>query len=55
MTVFAALLPTDHFLIMTTYALLVSIFFAFLWRNEGRDRWVLRQDLRGGRSGGYGL
>jgi len=41
MTVFAALLPTDHFLIMTVYALLVSIFFAFLWRNEGRDRWIL--------------
>ena len=41
MTLFAALLPTDHFLIMTVYALLVSIFFAFLWRNEGRDRLAL--------------
>jgi hypothetical protein len=40
-TVLAALLPVDHFLIMTVYALLVSIFFAFLWRNERRERLVL--------------
>jgi hypothetical protein len=40
-SVAAALLPVDHFLIMTAYALLVSVFFAFLWRNERRERWVL--------------
>jgi hypothetical protein len=40
-TVLASLLPVDHFLIMLVYALLVSIFFAFLWRNEGRERLVL--------------
>jgi len=39
--VIAALLPTDHFLIMTVYALLVSGFFALLWREESRDRWRL--------------
>ena len=36
-----SLLPVDHFLIMTVYALLVSVFFAFLWRNERRERLVL--------------
>lgn len=34
----AALLPTDHFLIMSAFALLVSAFFALLWRDEPRDR-----------------
>ncbi|HEY3170336.1 MAG TPA: hypothetical protein VGK08_04970 [Thermoanaerobaculia bacterium] len=34
----AAILPTDHFLIMTVYALLVSGFFALLWRDVGRER-----------------
>lgn len=34
----AALLPTDHFLIMATYALLVSAFFTLLWRDERRER-----------------
>lgn len=37
----AALLPTDHFLIMTTYALLVSTFFSFLWRPTSRERWLV--------------
>ena len=37
----AALLPIDHFLIMTVYALLVAGFFALLWREEPRDRWRL--------------
>ena len=37
----AALLPTDHFVIMTVYALLVSAFFALLWREESRERWRL--------------
>ena len=32
------MLPTDHFLIMATYALLVSAFFALLWREERRER-----------------
>ena len=30
----AAIFPVDHFLIMTLYALLVSAFFALLWREE---------------------
>ena len=37
----ASLIPADHFLIMTLYALLVSVFFAFLWRQEKRARIVL--------------
>jgi len=36
-----ALFPTDHFLIMTLYALLVSAFFSLLWRKERRERWKL--------------
>jgi hypothetical protein len=36
--VMAAILPTDHFLIMAVYALLVSGFFALLWRDSPRDR-----------------
>ena len=35
------LIPTDHFLIMVIYALLVSVFFALLWREEKRERWKL--------------
>lgn len=38
MTPFASLVPVDHFLIMTIYALLVSVFFGTLWRNEPRER-----------------
>ncbi len=37
----AAILPADHFLIMTFYALLVSAFFALLWREGRRERWKL--------------
>ncbi|HTO87928.1 MAG TPA: hypothetical protein VMR54_10430 [Thermoanaerobaculia bacterium] len=37
----AALLPVDHFLIMTVYALLVSAFFSLLWREQRGDRWKL--------------
>ncbi len=37
----AAVIPTDHFLIMTLYALLVSAFFAVLWRDDRRERWKL--------------
>ena len=41
MTALALLVPADHFLIMTIYALLISLFFALLWRNEGRERVAL--------------
>ena len=37
----ASLVPVDHFLIMTLYALLVSVFFALLWRTEKRERLIL--------------
>jgi hypothetical protein len=36
-----SLIPVDHFLIMTIYALLISLFFALLWRNERRERVAL--------------
>jgi hypothetical protein len=36
-----AILPVDHFLIMTFYALLASAFFALLWREGRRERWRL--------------
>jgi cytochrome bd-type quinol oxidase subunit 2 len=39
--VIAALLPTDHFIIMAVYAVLVSAFFALLWREERRERFRL--------------
>jgi len=35
------LVPADHFLIMCTFAFLVSAFFALLWREEKRARWRL--------------
>lgn len=41
MTALAFLVPADHFLIMTIYALLISLFFALLWRNEKRERVAL--------------
>ncbi len=41
MTPLAVLVPVDHFLIMTLYAFLVSIFFALVWRNDRRDRLAL--------------
>ncbi len=37
----ASLVPVDHFLIMTLYALLVSLFFALLWRQEKQERVTL--------------
>ena len=37
----SSLLPVDHFLIMVVYALLVSVFFAFLWRSGKRERIAL--------------
>lgn len=33
-----SLVPADHFLIMALYALLISLFFALLWRSEERER-----------------
>jgi hypothetical protein len=36
--VIAAILPTDHFVIMAVYGLLVSAFFALLWRENSRER-----------------
>ena len=41
MTLLASLVPVDHFLIMTLYAFLISLFFALLWRNSSRDRTAL--------------
>ena len=38
MSALAALLPADHFLVLTVYALLISLFFALLWRSGGRER-----------------
>ncbi len=34
----ASILPVDHFLIMTVYAVLVSGFFSLLWRETARER-----------------
>ena len=41
MTALAALVPTDHFLIMALYALLISVFFSLLWRSRARERVAL--------------
>jgi hypothetical protein len=41
LTGLASLLLADHFLIMTVYALLISLFFALLWRSGRRERAVL--------------
>ncbi len=37
----ASILPVDHFLIMTVYAVLVSGFFSLLWRETARERRLL--------------
>jgi hypothetical protein len=42
-----ALIPVDHFLIMTLYAFLVSAFFALLWREDRKERWKLFGTLIG--------
>jgi hypothetical protein len=31
----------DHLLLMVWHALVVSVFFAFLWRQKAPDRWRL--------------
>jgi hypothetical protein len=41
LTGLASLLPADHFLIMTVYALLISLFFALLWRSGRGERAAL--------------
>ena len=41
MTPLASLVPVDHFVIMTLYAFLISLFFALLWRNGSRERGAL--------------
>jgi hypothetical protein len=40
-TPLASLVPKDHFVIMTLYAFLISLFFALLWRNGRRERTAL--------------
>jgi hypothetical protein len=42
----------DHFLLMLTYALLVSVFFAVLWRRPRRDQLRLFLQLFFGMVGG---
>ena len=34
-------MPVSHLLLMTLYALLVSVFFSLLWKRTGRGRWRL--------------
>lgn len=34
-------MPVSHILLMFLYALLVSAFFALLWRTDSRSRWKL--------------
>lgn len=29
----------DHFSLLVTHALLIAIFFSFLWKREGAERW----------------
>lgn len=31
-------MPISHFFLMMLYALIVSLFFAILWRRKGRDQ-----------------
>jgi hypothetical protein len=45
--VIAGLLPEDHFVAMALYALLVSAFFALLWRDGRKERWKLFAMLMG--------
>lgn len=37
----APILPVDHFLILAVYSILVSGFFALLWRESARERRLL--------------
>jgi uncharacterized membrane protein YfcA len=45
-------LPISHILLMTLYAVLVSGFFALLWRRSSRARWKLFAQLFIGMMGG---
>jgi uncharacterized membrane protein YfcA len=45
-------MPVDHFLLMLLYALLVSVFFALLWRRERHSRIKLFLQLFVGMVGG---
>ena len=31
----------DHLLLMIWHAVLVAVFFAFLWRQQSKERWIL--------------
>ncbi|MDX1997869.1 MAG: hypothetical protein SF066_09140 [Thermoanaerobaculia bacterium] len=42
----------SHFLLMVIYALIVSIFFAVLWRRERSEQWKLFLKIFGGMVGG---
>ncbi len=42
----------SHFLLMVVYALLISVFFAFLWRQSARERVKLFLQLMLGLVGG---
>jgi len=45
-------MPVDHFLLMVLYALLVSVFFALLWRRDRHARVKLFLQLFVGMVGG---
>lgn len=45
-------MPVNHFLLMTIYALIVSVFFAVLWRRSRRARIRLFLQLFVGLMGG---
>lgn len=45
-------MPVSHFLLMTLYALLVSAFFALLWRRDRRGRAKLFLQILLGMLGG---
>ncbi len=45
-------MPVNHVLLMTLYAVIVSLFFAFLWRRETRGRVRLFSQLMLGLLGG---
>jgi cytochrome bd-type quinol oxidase subunit 2 len=42
----------SHFLLMVVYAVIVSLFFALLWRRERRERIVLFLQMFAGMVGG---
>ncbi len=45
----------DHFTLMVLHALLIAVFFAFLWKREKQERWrYFWKVLRGAGAGGGG-